>query len=219
MLLDLLLGVLNVLVLSLNISFFILQLRFSFLQLFLHLGVLGLNVFNVVVKLLDFILADLVLLCFQLFLLGKLVLVGLTKCIDFINPLFEFIDLMVSERFLGVCLSLSFVDLGHVLLLKINHFFVQLLALLFLVLQSFFQGIDLHSCLFQIFLVFFKVLVQSISGALVLLFSFIQDFLSVSNFTFQMGDLSLCLCEVLSSCGVVVLGGFQFRLEPFYFSF
>lgn len=148
MLLYLILRVLNVTILSLNMTFFFIHFSFSILKLFLNLWVLGFNILNVVLKLLDFILAYLVLLSFKLFLLSKLILVGLTKSINFINPLFKFINLMVSERFLGGSLSLGFINLSHVLLLKINDFFIQLLGFLILVFDSFFKGVDLDSWLF-----------------------------------------------------------------------
>ena len=194
-------------------SFFFIQLGFSIFKLFLNLGMLGFNVFNVVFKLLNFILAYLVLLSFQLFLLGQLILVGLTKCINFINPLFEFINLMVSERFLGGSFSLGFIDLSHVLLLEINHFFIQLLDFLILVFDSLFEGIYLDSGLFQIFLMLFKVLIQGISCSRMLLISFIHNFLPVSNFIFKMFYLLLCLSEVFRSCTMMVLGCFQFLLD------
>jgi hypothetical protein len=54
-----------------------------------------------VIQLLDFIGVYLVLLSFHLLLLSQLVLVGLAKSINFIYPLFMFVDLMVSESFLA----------------------------------------------------------------------------------------------------------------------
>ena len=101
--------------------------------------VLGFSVLNMVVQLLDLIGVDLVLLSFHLLLLGKLILVGLAKSINFIYPLFMFIDLMVSESFLASCFSLVFINLGHALLLEVNDFLVQLLTLLLFFLEAFFK--------------------------------------------------------------------------------
>ena len=91
---------------------------------FFKLIVLGFRVLNMVIQLLDFVGVDLVLLSLHLLLLGKLVLVGLTKSINFIYPLFMFIDLMVSESFLASCFSLVLIHLGHALLLKVNDFLI-----------------------------------------------------------------------------------------------
>jgi hypothetical protein len=63
--------------------------------------VLGFSVLYMVIQLLDFIGVYLVLLSFHLLLLSQLVLVGLAKSINFIYPLFMFVDLMVSESFLA----------------------------------------------------------------------------------------------------------------------
>lgn len=115
----------NLSFLGFNVFFFFLQFRFHFFMSFLKLLMLGFRVLKMVVQLLNFICIYLVLLSFHLFLLGQLVLVGLAKSINFIYPLFMFVDLMVSESFLACSFSLSFVDVGHILLLKVDDFLVE----------------------------------------------------------------------------------------------
>lgn len=126
-----------------------------------------------------------VLLSFHLLLLGKLVLVGLAKSINFINPLFMFVDLMVSESFLAGRFSLGFVDLGHVLLLKVNDFLVQLLSLLLFFLEAFVKRSHLDTVGLQGFLVLGDLLVQVINLTLVLDISFIHYLFSILDFTLE----------------------------------
>ena len=152
---------------------------------FFKLIVLGFSVLNMVVQLLDFIGVDLVLLSFHLLLLGQLVLVGLAKSINFIYSLFMFVDLMVSESFLARCFSLRFIDLGHVLLMKVNDFLVQLLTLLLFFLEAFFKRRYLDSTGLQVFLVLGKLLVKVINCTLVLGISFIHYLFSILDFTLE----------------------------------
>lgn len=152
---------------------------------FFKLIVLGFSVLNMVVQLLDFIGVDLVLLSFHLLLLGQLVLVGLTKSINFIYPLFMFVDLMVSHSFLASLFSLMFIDLGHALLLKVNDFLVQLLRLLLFFLEAFFKRRYLDTAGLQVFLVLGKLLVKGIKCTLVFGISFIHYLFSILDFTLE----------------------------------
>ena len=146
-----------------------------------------------VVQLLNFILVYLVLLSFHLLLLSKLVLVGLAKSINFIYSLFVFIDLMVSVGFLAGRISLSFVGLRHVLLLKFNDFLVQLLAFLLFFLVAFSQRSNLEPVRLQTFLVLGKLLIETINCSLVLGVSFVHYLFSVLEITLELLYLSLVL--------------------------
>ena len=182
---------------------------------FFKLIVLGFSVLNMVVQLLDFVGVDLVLLSLHLLLLGKLVLVGLTKSINFIYPLFMFVDLMVSESFLASCFSLVFIDLGHALLLKVNDFLVQLLTLLLFFLEAFFKRSYLDTAGLQVFLVLGKLLVKVIHCTLVFGVSFIHHLLSILDFTLERLHLRMSLTQLLLRCFVVSGHSFQFSMFAF----
>ena len=92
---------------------------------------------------------------------------------------------MVSDCFLTSCISLVFVDLRHVLLLKVNDFLIQLLSLLLFFLKSFFKGGNLDTAGLQVLLVLGKLLVEIIYYTLVLGISFVHYLFTILDFTLQ----------------------------------
>ena len=93
------------------------------------------------------------------------------------------IYLVISKSFLTSSISLGFIDLGHVLLLKVNDFLVELLTLLLLFLQTLFKRSYLDTAGLQVFLVLGELLVEVINCLLMLRISFIHDLFSILDLT------------------------------------